>query len=503
VWHVEFSLPNQEHPVRRTTGERDKRLAWAKAAAMVEAATRDWSRQEDLFASRDNYLWERAVEDWCRERMRDGKVSEATIDFDGQNLKYLGEAKDGAGRPFFAGKLLRDIDGPAVDGYILQSQALGLVNETIAKRLVTLRQVLASARMRRGSDRRQLIGELPHIPSLGKSRAPAGWGRSITIEEYERFSLALPTCDVAAHAVGLRHRIFELAKAGPVTAAAVAEVTGMDIAYVRSELSRVSRIDEPDSFLRRLREREAIPRGQPLRRYALTRAELPAPPIAAVDQRGWVDICVWTAQHTSDVNDFCPEHFNIGDAPKDTADGRHRLPAYHFLWRNTKNLRRTKGGVDEKVREMLPGLVEALERLARVRGLRPGVPIAGRWASGSIHRDMKAAARRAGIPPMLDGRGRPHVISPNDLRRTAATWLAEGLIGRTGPDKSATEIIAEFLGHKGLDVAHRIYDRAAPARLAVVTSVFRDLHAARQAPAASPPKAPVSDIAPGALRKRK
>jgi integrase len=126
-----------------------------------------------------------------------------------------------------------------------------------------------------------------------------------------------------------------------------------------------------------------------------------------------------------------------------------------------------------------------LERLAAERGLAPGIPVAGHWSRGNQHRDLCAAARRSGLGPILDDRGRTHLLSANDLRRTAATWLAEGLARRgSGPDKSATEVIAEFLGHAGLDVARGIYDRASGPRLGIVTSVFNELRAGRRGPKA-------------------
>jgi integrase len=74
---------------------------------------------------------------------------------------------------------------------------------------------------------------------------------------------------------------------------------------------------------------------------------------------------------------------------------------------------------------------------------------------------------RAGIPAVNDERGKPHFVSANDLRRTSATWLADHLADKgSGPDKSAIEIIADHLGHVGIEVARAIYDRGANARIA-------------------------------------
>jgi hypothetical protein len=499
VYQVEFSLPSGGPPIRQSTHERDKRVALAKAAAIVEAATRQWSRQEDLFASRDSYSWELAVDDWHRARMKEA-IAVATIEIDGQNLRYLTAAKDGAGRSFFASRLLRDIDGQAIDDYVTQALALGLVPETVAKRLQTLRKVLEAARRKRGSDGRPLLAEMPPIPSMGRSRDDDGWGRSLTFDEWECVRLAFPTCEADAHTPGLRRRIFELAKAGPVTSAAVVEATGVDVGYVRSALWAASHPDSSGRFLIRMRERLPTARGQPLRQYGLWRAELPGPPLADVDQRGWVEIALWTGQHTADVNSFTPDLFNLGPG---VGPPPRRLPAGSYVWRNSKNRKRTKNKIRDQVRPMPPQLVQALERLARVRGLHPDVPVAGHWAEGYIHKAFQSAAKRAGLAPVKDERGRPHLLSPNDIRRTSATLLAEILVENgVGLDKGATEIIADHLGHRGLDVARRVYDRAAGPRLGVVASMFAALHEGRRGPK-SEPSADATDIAPTAIRKRK
>jgi hypothetical protein len=496
VYQVEFSLPSGGAPIRQSTHERDKRLAVAKAAALVEAATRRWSRQEDLFGSRDSYSWELAVDDWNRARIKQ-PISTATLEFDGQNLRYLARAKDGEGRPFFAGRLLRDIDGRTIDDYVTQALALGLVPETVAKRLQTLRHVLTAARKRRGSDGRPLLAELPPIPSMGRSRDDDGWGRSLSREEVERVILAFPTCDTDAHTPGLRRRIFELAKIAPLTSAIVVDATGVSPEYVRSALSLASHPDSPGRFLIRLRERVPAPRGQPLRQYALWRADLPGPALAEVDQRGWVEIALWTGQHTADVNSFTPELFNLGPG---VGPSPHRLPPGAYIWRNSKNRKRTRGKVRDQVRPMPPQLVECLERLARIRGLHPDTPVAGYLAQGCVYRAFQAAARRAGLEPVKDDRGRPHLLSPNDLRRTSATLLAELLVEHgLGLDKGATEILADHLGQRGLEVARRVYDRATGPRLGVVQSMFAALHAERRGPKSEPG----THIAPAARRERK
>lgn len=399
---VRFTTPGGE-PRREPTGCTELRAAERAARAIVESAARDWSHQEELFGSRDRYPWEVAVVDWHRERMLE-RIAPATLEIDGQNLRYLAAAHDGAGRKFFAGRLLREIDGPTILGYVEQQRALGLTAETITIRLCTLRKVLASAAARLGSDKRPLLSGMPPIPKLGRSRAADGWGRALSMDEFERLAAALPA-------------------------------TG--------EVVRGS--------------------GDARGNYR---------PSLVVDQRGWVEICVWTAQHASDVNDFCPRHVN--------------LPAGTFVHRNTKNRRRTQGRIKETVVFMPPQLRDVVARLRAVRGWEPDQPIAGYWTEGHRSKALREACLRAGIEAVTDDRGRRHFVSANDLRRTAATWIAEEAVrSGTGPDKSATEVIADWLHHSGLDVARNIYDRAKGARQAAAAEILGRL--ARRPPLKAPP----------------
>lgn len=69
------------------------------------------------------------------------------------------------------------------------------------------------------------------------------------------------------------------------------------------------------------------------------------------------------------------------------------------------------------------------------------------WSTGSIIRDIKGACRRAGIEP----------CTPNDLRRTAATWLAHQGVG--------DELIGKFLGHTSPAMARLVYAKLGPIAL--------------------------------------
>jgi integrase len=83
-----------------------------------------------------------------------------------------------------------------------------------------------------------------------------------------------------------------------------------------------------------------------------------------------------------------------------------------------------------------PLLAWALERAAHEGKLFPS------W--GNVRRDLHAACARAGIDP----------VTPNDLRRTCATWLQQAGVGN--------ELVAEVLGHEDTRMVERVYGRQSP-----------------------------------------
>jgi len=108
----------------------------------------------------------------------------------------------------------------------------------------------------------------------------------------------------------------------------------------------------------------------------------------------------------------------------------------------------------------LPGGVVLL-RGTKTEGSRRAVPIVG-WARpllehavryaegqggrlfrpwGNVRRDLHEACERAGITP----------VSPNDLRRTCATWLRQGGV--------EPHLIAAMLGHTDSRMVERVYGR--------------------------------------------
>lgn len=87
---------------------------------------------------------------------------------------------------------------------------------------------------------------------------------------------------------------------------------------------------------------------------------------------------------------------------------------------------------------------KALLRFALEHGA-PSGPLFRPW--GKLHRDLAAACVRAGIDK----------CTPNDLRRTCATWLR--LAG------APVELVAPMLGHVDIKMAMKIYARLDPAAL--------------------------------------
>lgn len=88
---------------------------------------------------------------------------------------------------------------------------------------------------------------------------------------------------------------------------------------------------------------------------------------------------------------------------------------------------------------------ELLEHALR-HAMGPGDALFGPWTN--VRRDLHDAAKRAGIAP----------LSPNDLRRTCATWLRAGGV--------RLDVIAAVLGHADTRMVERVYGRLEVAELA-------------------------------------
>ncbi len=78
--------------------------------------------------------------------------------------------------------------------------------------------------------------------------------------------------------------------------------------------------------------------------------------------------------------------------------------------------------------------------------------IVGRW--GNVRRDLHVACKRAGIEP----------VSPNDLRRTYASWLKQ-----RGVDSAA---VAKLLGHTSTRMVDLVYGHLSDDTLAAAVAVL-------------------------------
>ncbi len=107
-------------------------------------------------------------------------------------------------------------------------------------------------------------------------------------------------------------------------------------------------------------------------------------------------------------------------------------------------------------RRIVPVLAHVADLAARaVSGAAKAGPAYAPWPN--VRRDIAAACRRAQVP----------VVSPNDLRRSAATWLIE----RGAP----AHLVAYYLGHVGSRMVERVYGRVDGEALARAFAAAADL----------------------------
>lgn len=100
------------------------------------------------------------------------------------------------------------------------------------------------------------------------------------------------------------------------------------------------------------------------------------------------------------------------------------------------HLRGRKTGQSDRFVPLHPRLIEALLPLRRVRGR-----LLQDWPN--VRRDLKAACKRAGVP----------VVTPNDLRRTFASWLVQA--------GESSHVVAQLLGHSSSQMVEKVYGRLA------------------------------------------
>lgn len=100
------------------------------------------------------------------------------------------------------------------------------------------------------------------------------------------------------------------------------------------------------------------------------------------------------------------------------------------------HLRGRKTGQSDRFVPLHPRLLETLLPLRRVRGT-----LLEAWPN--VRRDLAAACKRAGVP----------LVTPNDLRRTFASWLVQA--------GESSHVVAQLLGHSSSQMVEKVYGRLA------------------------------------------
>jgi integrase len=149
----------------------------------------------------------------------------------------------------------------------------------------------------------------------------------------------------------------------------------------------------------------------------------------------FLDLGVWTGQHTSDIVSMTWGMVDLGNGP---GNGPGPGPAF-WLRRNTKNKKRPVWlPMPDELRASLTAAYE------EAPPDRPGRLIVGPW--GSVRARLRRACRKLGIPR----------VSPIDLRRTCATWWIE----KGGPK----DALRQWLGHSVTsEMVERHYAQVTPA----------------------------------------
>jgi integrase len=137
--------------------------------------------------------------------------------------------------------------------------------------------------------------------------------------------------------------------------------------------------------------------------------------------------------------------------------------------RKTVHLRGTKTEGSDRVVPLAAPLARALGRVRRGRHARL---VVGAW--GNVRRDLAAACARAKVP----------TVSPNDLRRTFASWLKQA-----GEDSF---IVAQLLGHSSSRMVELVYGRLSEATMAGAISKLPGGDCAAGVPPSGPSASPMS-----------
>lgn len=135
-------------------------------------------------------------------------------------------------------------------------------------------------------------------------------------------------------------------------------------------------------------------------------------------RRDWLTVCVFTGMRLGEMGRLAAQHVDL-------KTGLIRVPGT----KTARALRTVPAGA------ALPVLKRRMLATRRT----PGALLFGEW--GKVNRDLAAACKRAGIAR----------VSPNDLRRTFSSWLAQA-----GVPALTT---AHLLGHTSTRMVERVYSR--------------------------------------------
>lgn len=205
---------------------------------------------------------------------------------------------------------------------------------------------------------------------------------------------------------------------------ALAEARAMGVLHTWAEFPKLDGYRARETFL--LREE-----------YDAIRLQLQLP------RRAWLDLCLWTGMHSSDVEGLTWSHVR--------SEVQGELRVWSFLRHNTKNRASAIWCKAPRV------LNSTLTELAESRAGNLEGPIVGAW--DRVSRDLSAACKRAGVDK---------TICPLDLRRTLATWWCEA-----GGDRY---VLKKYLGHSSRSkMIDMVYAQVTPRQIADGVDAL-DLH---------------------------
>lgn len=165
-------------------------------------------------------------------------------------------------------------------------------------------------------------------------------------------------------------------------------------------------------------------------------------------RRLWLSVAVFTGARSGEVNAMRWDHFDWA-LRRLTLQGTKTARS-----RRTSPIPEALAGILEPHRWEGRGRADTDEGFGPYRTERTTGEIAPHWAWANDCRDLEAACKRAAIPR----------CTPNDLRRTFASWMAQGNVSPLA--------IARLLGQTTTQMVDRVYARLSPESLAESVKVL-------------------------------